>query len=96
MPDTTPDINVTTVFLLLGELKAQVGELKEQTKDGFTGVNARLDTLNGRVGKSETRVAVLEERTPGTARAGWWGAGMGTAVVAVLEVGKAVVSAWTK
>ena len=54
---------------------------------GIDGINDRLDRLNGPVGKHETRIAVLEERTPGRTVAGVAG-GAGT------MIGAAVIMVW--
>jgi hypothetical protein len=37
--------------------------LQEQLRDGFSGVNERLDISNGRTRKNEQEIATLQERT---------------------------------
>lgn len=62
-----------------------------QTIDaGFKGVHERLDTQNGRVGRVEQKVAVLEDRSNGSGKgAAVAGGGVGLFVVAAFEAAKA-------
>ena len=58
MPDTPPELqlNVTTVYLLLGRLEQKVD-------GGFEGVHGRLDILNGQTRKHAEEIAVLKDRS---------------------------------
>jgi hypothetical protein len=65
----------------LRELKEDV---LEQIVGGFSGINRRLDDLNGRTRIAETKIAIMEDRgqRDPTAR---WGAGLGVMAVVVGE-----------
>ena len=53
---TVPDVSTKAdLFDVRNQILREVAE-------GFARTHARLDTLNGRVGKSETQIARLEER----------------------------------
>ena len=55
-PQINPtEISTTTVYLLLGRLE-------KMCENGFDGVHARLDKLNGRMGDAEQDIAVLKDR----------------------------------
>lgn len=58
MPDSPPELqlNVTTVYLLLGRLEQKVD-------GGFQGVHGRLDMLNGQVKTHGEEIAVLKDRS---------------------------------
>lgn len=62
-------------------------ELYAAIERGFTGVNARLDTLNGKVYRHEADIAVLKDRgeqtKDGHARYAGWG-GVATGAIALL------------
>jgi hypothetical protein len=62
-------------------------ELYAAIERGFTGVNARLDALNGKVYRHEADIAVLKDRgeqaKDGHARYAGWG-GVLTGIVALL------------
>lgn len=47
-----PELSPSAVYLLLVRLEKQVSE-------GFDGINDRLDSLNGKVNRHETAIAVL-------------------------------------
>jgi len=44
------------------ELNTHVDRLVDVINRGFDGTNERLDQINGRVRRSETQIAVLEDR----------------------------------
>lgn len=56
--------------------------IEARMRDGFDGINARLDALNGRVRKNETALAILEDRSPG--RVGMLAGGVVSGLVMVL------------
>jgi hypothetical protein len=63
MAETPPELqlNVTTVYLLLGRLEQKV-------EAGFDGINERLDTQNGKVTRHEAEIAVLKDRSTAAER----------------------------
>lgn len=70
-------------------LDAQYQDLKEQIREGFKGVNDRLDDLNGRTRKNEQEVAVLKDRSDRAERtAGTIGGVVGAVTGAISSVAK--------
>jgi hypothetical protein len=61
MHESPPELqlNVTTVYLLLGRLEQKVDA-------GFSGMNERLDTLNGQTKRHGEEIAVLKDRSDKT------------------------------
>lgn len=61
----------------------------EYIRDGIDGINERLDALNGRTRKTETAIAVLQDRTTDTRAAkvagSKYGAAIGAAVSAIVS-----------
>jgi hypothetical protein len=47
------------------DLDKMADRLEARMRDGFDGVHTRLDHLNGRTRKSETAIAILQDRSPG-------------------------------
>lgn len=66
------------------EFERAFNALREDMKAGFGGVNARLDQLNGRTGRNETAIAILQDRQQRTAAA--WGALSGGALAGALSL----------
>lgn len=58
----------------------------EYIRKDIAGVQERMDVLNGRTRENEQDIAVLKDRANDGKRAGQvWGAGVGTAVAAILS-----------
>lgn len=54
-------------------------------RQGIDGINERLDAQNGRIGLTEKKVAVLEDREGDARLSGTkWGAGVGAGAAAAL------------
>ena len=66
----------------------EIDRLYKTLDDGFAGVNARLDRLNGVIGDHATELAVLKDRAHPAA----WGGSLGAAVVGLVETLKWLVS----
>jgi hypothetical protein len=64
------------------DLDHAADRLEARMRDGFDGINARLDALNGRTRKNETAIAILEDRSPG--RVGMMAGGAVSGAVMVL------------
>ena len=62
----------------------ELDRLYDTMRDGFAGINARLDVINGRTRKNENDISVLHERV-GSGKAAAWGGGVGAFVVTLVE-----------
>ena len=56
--------------------------LEARMREGFKGINDRLDALNGRTRKNENAIAILEDRSPG--RVGMMAGGAASGAIVVL------------
>ncbi len=71
MDDDLRTADIKALYMWLDERMNQMGEnqreahgrLREDMRQGFQGVNARLDALNGKTSAHETRIAVLQDRS---------------------------------
>lgn len=84
-----PELSPSAVYLLLVRLEAQV-------KEGFKGVNERLDTRDDMANDHETRITVLEQRSGNPevpsvrGSAVKWSTIGGGAIAAIIETVKAL------
>ena len=68
----------------------EIDRLYQTLDAGFSGIHARLDRMNGRVGELETDVAVMQATHPKGAAAAW-GGGIAGAIVGLVEAAKWMV-----
>lgn len=73
--------------------------LRDDIKDGFSGINGRLDRLNGQTRKHGEEIAVLKSQIADTPSAvskkaiAGYGTAIGSGVVIVVEIAKAAWAA---
>lgn len=62
----------------------ELDRLYDTMRDGFAGIHARLDAINGRTHEHATDIASLKERI-GSGKAAAWGGGVGAFIVTLAE-----------